>query len=85
VSELTIQQRRVLNYIRRFWRRYHFSPTLRDIAKAFKWSGPHAAVCHLKRLLAKGAVTYGQAGRTIVVVGEEYGTLAGRQVDHGTR
>lgn len=55
-TDLTDRQREVYDYLRKFWQENSFPPTCRDIVEHFGFSGPTAAVCHLKALAKKGYI-----------------------------
>jgi repressor LexA len=50
----TAKQAQVLEWIRANSRLY--SPTVREIAAAFKFASPNGVVCHLKALERKGLI-----------------------------
>lgn len=56
---LTARQRRVFVFIVRHWGKRGNFPAVREIAaKVMKSRHPNAAVCHLKRLAAKGYIVW---------------------------
>ena len=67
--QATKRQLEVLAWVRRYIDRHGYSPTMKEIAAGFGWSGPHPARCHLDLLEAKGYLTRqpGKA-RTIRVI-----------------
>lgn len=66
---LTARQREILAWIDAYIASHGYSPTCRELAKAFGFKGPNGAACHLRPLRKKNAVTWvdGQA-RTLRVV-----------------
>ena len=59
-TPLTDAQSGVLDWIVSYWGIHSSYPTVREIADAFHWSGPNAAVGHLKAIAAKGWIEWGQ-------------------------
>ena len=55
-GELTKRQQQVLEYIREYIRKNHFSPSVRDIAKHFNMVSSAGAFKHLKALELKGKI-----------------------------
>lgn len=56
MQSLTKQQAAVLTFLRAFRMGCGYSPTYRQIAEHFGWSGPSAAKTHVLALQRKGAV-----------------------------
>ena len=56
LTELTDRQKEVYDYLRRFHSEHGYPPTYRDIVEHFGFSGPTAALCHLKALAKKGYI-----------------------------
>jgi repressor LexA len=54
MKDLTERQRQILNFIQEKQDAERLTPTLREIAKHFRFSSPNAALCHVQALLAKG-------------------------------
>lgn len=54
MKDLTERQRQILNFILEKQDAERLTPTLREIAKHFRFSSPNAALCHVQALLAKG-------------------------------
>jgi len=55
---LTDRQREVYDWVVEFCEIHGYSPTLRELCKAFGFSSPNAAVCHLEPLRKKGWLTW---------------------------
>lgn len=68
-NPLTPRQQDVLNWIAGYIDTHGFSPSVREIGHAYKWS-TNGVMCHLRAIRRKGHITWidGQA-RTIRVVG----------------
>ena len=65
---LTPRQLEVLAWIGGYIDTHGFSPTVREIAHAFKWTN-NGVVCHLRPMRKKGALTWLDGhSRTIRVV-----------------
>src|SRR5215469_184101 len=54
MKDLTERQRQILNFIQEKQDAERLTPTLREIAKHFRFSSPNAALCHVQAILAKG-------------------------------
>jgi len=54
MKDLTERQRQILDFIQEKQDAERLTPTLREIAKHFRFSSPNAALCHVQALLAKG-------------------------------
>lgn len=68
---LTERQREILAWIDGYIESHGFSPTLRELVKAFGFKGPNGAACHLRPLRKKGAITWVKGSpRTLRVVRE---------------
>lgn len=57
-APLTARQREILSWIDAYITQHGFSPTCRELAKAFGFKGPNGAACHLGPLRKKGFVTW---------------------------
>lgn len=67
---ITDRQREVYDYIVDHCEQRGYSPTLREICRAFKFRSPNGALCHLEPLRRKGWVTWTEkACRTIRPIG----------------
>jgi repressor LexA len=63
---ITARQREVYVWIANYVAERGYSPTFREIAKAFGWKSANAVVCHLVPLRKKGFLTWEEgAYRTI--------------------
>jgi len=69
VKEITSRQREVLSMISGYVAEHGYSPTLREIVRAFGWHSTRVAMGHLDALERKGAITrQRRAARTIRVL-----------------
>ncbi len=70
MKTLSQRQQEVLEFIRVKQQEEGFTPTLREIAAAFRFRSPNAALCHVQALVAKGFLKSlpGRA-RTLQLVG----------------
>lgn len=57
-APLTARQREVLAWISEYIETNGFSPSTRDLCRAFGFTGPNGAVCHLQALRRKGCITW---------------------------
>ena len=66
---LTPRQHEVLGWVRGYINVHGYSPTIRQIGQAFKWT-TNGVMCHLRPMRRKGWITWqdGEA-RTIRVIG----------------
>lgn len=73
VSSLTVQQRRVYDYIRDYIRDHNGqSPTLREVAEVMGFSSPNGVMCHMRALEKKGVIARDKhRARAIQVVVDE--------------
>lgn len=55
---LTARQEKVLVWIEAYIAEYGYSPTLRELCKAFRFRSTQGAVCHLFAMRRKGYVTW---------------------------
>jgi len=67
---ITDRQREVYDWVVAFCETHGYSPTIRELCKAFGFASVNGALCHLQPLRKKGWVTWsdGQA-RTIRPIG----------------
>lgn len=66
---LTPRQQEVLSWISGYIDTHGYSPTVREIAHAFKWT-INGAVCHLRPMRKKGFISWLDGhSRTIRVIG----------------
>jgi len=66
---LTKQQKKVFGFLKAFQKKHGYSPTRKEIASHFGWSGNNAAQCHLIPLAHKGAIRLaGNVARGIVLL-----------------
>jgi repressor LexA len=73
---LTEKQQSVLDFVVNYRREHGYTPSIRDICTGFGFSGPMAAMNHLKALEKKGFIRRSQAAaRGIQVLREERGLL----------
>lgn len=71
-TPLTARQREILAWVDDYIGRHGFSPTIRELAKAFGFRGTNGAACHLKPLRKKGRLTWVDGSpRTLRVVKED--------------
>jgi SOS-response transcriptional repressor LexA len=56
IAPPTARALEVLAWIDAYCVRHGYSPTVRDICTAFKWSSPNTAALHLDRLQIRGLV-----------------------------
>jgi repressor LexA len=54
MKDLTERQRQILNFIQEKQDAERLTPTLREIARHFRFSSPNAALCHVQALQTKG-------------------------------
>ena len=57
-GELTKRQQVVYNRIVTFCEKHGYSPTIRELCKSVRVKSPNAVVLHLKKLRAKGFITW---------------------------
>ena len=70
-ATLTARQREILAWVNAYIAEHGFSPTLREVARAFGFKGPNGAACHLRPLRLKGRLSWVDgAARTLRVIGE---------------
>jgi len=55
---LTERQREILRWLSRHISDNGFSPTVREMCRAFKFSAPNGALCHLLALRRKGWIDW---------------------------
>lgn len=58
VTAPTARQREIHAWITKFIRKNGYSPSFRDIGKAFGIKSPNGVVCHLKPMRERGMVTW---------------------------
>ena len=67
---LTDRQREVYDWIVDYCETYGYSPTVRELVKAFGFGSPNSALCHLKPLAKKGWIRWTpHRSRTIRPIG----------------
>ena len=67
---LTDRQREVYDWIVDYCETYGYSPTVRELVKAFGFGSPNSALCHLNRLRKKGWIRWTpHRSRTIRPIG----------------
>lgn len=57
-TPLTDRQREILAWVDGYIRDHGFSPTIRELCRAFGFKSPNGAVSHLTPLRKKGALTW---------------------------
>src|SRR5690349_2983228 len=62
MTDLTVRQQRILDFIRAEARAGRPAPTLREIAQQFGFRAHRAAACHLAAIKAKGFIKW-QSGK----------------------
>jgi repressor LexA len=55
---LTDRQREIYDWIVTWCEQRGYAPTVRELAKAFEFSSPNGAYCHLSALAKKGWITW---------------------------
>jgi repressor LexA len=66
---LTERQREILTWISQYIDAHGYSPTLRELCRAFGFVSPNGAKCHLVPLARKGHVTWNERqSRTLRVL-----------------
>ena len=70
-GQLTDRQRAILVWINEYIAAHGFSPTIRELVRAFGFKSTNGAVCHLQPLRTKGYVTWLDGSpRTLRVIKE---------------
>lgn len=57
-APITDRQREVYDWIVDFCETRGYSPTLRELCRAFKFHSPNGAVCHVRPLARKGWISW---------------------------
>lgn len=71
-EELTNKQLEVYTAIKGFINKYGYSPTIRELCKMCGCNSPATIYVHLKKMRAKGFITYiDKKGRTLRILEEE--------------
>ena len=69
MKDLTQKQRKVLDFIKAFYKKHSYAPSLAEIAAHFKWASVNASKQYVEVLVKKGFVVKdSRAHRNIVVL-----------------